>query len=319
MRKIFIVLLMSLFFISPVYADNHVVNVSYDGKVTTASGEAPSLPLKAKVTFYDGSEKEYNIDWNTFDESLYKTRNASQFTVTGSIADLQVTTSCIVNVEAAKITHIDDLANKTVTIGEALSLPATASVTWSNGDQSNEIIRWDNYDNNALKYVHTFSLNGHIYDQTITQTVHVKYASVTSVSVPAVVYTTTGVEAQLPQYATVSYSNKTSKKVKIIWDNQIFNEAGKYTVYGKLYQSTRKVSIRVEVKKNEDTTTETSKQEEPVKKAKIKKKTKTKKVQKEEKSSFSYVIALVVFTAILFGFITLVSFIKRKIRIKENR
>ena len=311
MRKIFIVLLMSLFFISPVYADNHVVNVSYDGEVTTASGEAPSLPLKAKVTFYDGSEKEYNIDWNTFDESLYKTRNASQFTVTGSIVDLQVTTSCIVNVQAAKITHIDDLANKTVTIREALSLPATASVTWSNGDQSNEIIRWDNYDDNALKYVHTFSLNGHIYDQTITQTVHVKYASVTSVSVPAVVYTTTGVEAQLPQYATVSYSNKTSKKVKIIWDNQIFNKAGKYTVYGKL--------IRVEVKKNKNTTTETPKQEEPVKKTKTKKKNKTKKVQKEEKSSFSYVIALVIFIAILFGFITLISFIKRKIRIKENR
>ena len=157
------------------------------------------------------------------------------------------------------------------------------------------------------------------YAETITQTVHVKYASVTSVSVPAVVYTTTGVEAQLPQYATVSYSNKTSKKVKIIWDNQIFNEVGKYTVYGKLYQSTRKVSIRVEVKKNEDTTTETPKQEEPVKKTKTKKKNKTKKVQKEEKSSFSYVIALVVFTAILFGFITLISFIKRKIRIKENR
>ena len=32
MRKILIVLLMSLFFISPVYADNHVVNVSYDGE-----------------------------------------------------------------------------------------------------------------------------------------------------------------------------------------------------------------------------------------------------------------------------------------------
>lgn len=315
MRKIFIVLLMSLFFISPVYADNHVVNVSYDGKVTTASGEAPSLPLTAKVTFYDGSEKEYNIDWNTFDESLYKTRNASQFTVTGSIADLQVTTSCIVNVEAAKITHIGDLANKTVTIGEALSLPATASVTWSNGDQSNEIIRWDNYDNNALKYVHTFSLNGHIYDQTITQTVHVKYASVTSVSVPAVVSTTTGVEAQLPQYATVTYSNKTTKKVKINWDNKVFNEPGKYTVYGKLSQFTRKVSIRVEVKKTEENT-ETPKQEEPVKKTETKKK---KKIEKEEKSSFSYVIALVVFMAMVFGFITLISFIKKKIRIKENR
>lgn len=313
MRKILIVLLMSLFFISPVYADNHVVNVSYDGEVTTASGTAPSLPLKARITFYDGSEKEYNIDWNTFDESLYKTRNASQFTVTGSIADLQVTTSCIVNVEAAKITHINELANKTVTIGEALSLPATASVTWSNGDQSNEIIRWDNYDNNALKYVHTFSLNGHIYDQTITQTIHVKYASVTSVSVPAVVYTTTGVEAQLPQYATVRYSNKTSKKVKIIWDNQVFNEPGKYTVYGKLSHSTHKVSIRVEVKKNEDNT-QTPEQKQPVKKTK-----KKKKVQKEEKSSFSYVMALAVFMAFVFGFITLISFIKRKIRIQENR
>lgn len=315
MRKIFIVLLMSLFFISPVYADNHVVNVSYDGEVTTASGEAPSLPLQAEVTFYDGSEKEYDIDWNTYDESLYKTRNASQFTVTGSIKDLQVTTSCIVNVEAAQITHIDDLSNKTVIIGTALSLPATVSVTWSNGDQSNEIIRWDNYDDNALKYVHTFSLKGYVYNQTVTQTVHVKDASVTSVSVPAVVSTTTGVEAQLPQYATVTYSNKTTKKVKINWDNKVFNEPGKYTVYGKLSQSTRKVSIRVEVKKTEENT-ETPKQEEPVKKTETKKK---KKIEKEEKSSFSYVIALVVFMAMVFGFITLISFIKRKIRIKENR
>ena len=313
MRKILIVLLMSLFFISPVYADNHVVNVSYDGKVTTASGEAPTLPLKAKVTFYDGSEKEYNIDWNTFDESLYKTRNASQFTVTGSISDLQLTTNCIVNVEAAKITHIDELSNKTVIIGSALSLPATASVTWSNGDHTNEVIKWDNYDGNALKYVHTFSLKGYVYNSTIIQTVHVKDASVTSVSVPAVVSTTAGVEAGLPQYATVRYSNKTSKKVKIIWDNQVFNEPGKYTVYGKLSHSTHKVSIRVEVKKNEDNT-QTPEQKQPVKKTK-----KKKKVQKEEKSSFSYVMALAVFMAFVFGFITLISFIKRKIRIQENR
>lgn len=315
MRKILIVLLMSLFFISPVYADNHVVNVSYDGEVTTASGTAPSLPLKARITFYDGSEKDYNIDWNTYDESLYKTRNASQFTVTGSISDLQLTTNCIVNVEAAKITHIDELSNKTVIIGSALSLPATASVTWSNGDHTNEVIKWDNYDGNVLKYVHTFSLKGYVYNSTIIQTVHVKDASVTSVSVPAVVSTTAGVEAELPQYATVRYSNKTSKKVKIIWDNQVFNEPGKYTVYGKLSHSTHKVSIRVEVKKNEDNT-QTPEQKQPVKKTKTEKK---KKVQKEEKSSFSYVMALAVFMAFVFGFITLISFIKRKIRIQENR
>lgn len=313
MRKILIVLLISLFFISPVYADNHVVNVSYDGEVTTASGTAPSLPLKARITFYDGSEKDYNIDWNTYDESLYKTRNASQFTVTGSISDLQLTTNCIVNVEAAKITHIDELSNKTVIIGSALSLPATASVTWSNGDHTNEVIKWDNYDGNALKYVHTFSLKGYVYNSTIIQTVHVKDASVTSVSVPAVVSTTAGVEAELPQYATVRYSNKTSKKVKIIWDNQVFNEPGKYTVYGKLSHSTHKVSIRVEVKKNEDNT-QTPEQKQPVKKTK-----KKKKVQKEEKSSFSYVMALAVFMAFVFGFITLISFIKKKIRIQENR
>lgn len=313
MRKIFIVLLMSLFFISPVYADNHVVNVSYDGEVTTASGTAPSLPLKAKITFYDGSEKDYNINWNTYDESLYKTRNASQFTVTGSITDLQLTTNCIVNVEAANITHIDELSNKTVIIGSALSLPATASVTWSNGDHTNEVIKWDNYDNNALKYVHTFSLKGYVYNNTIIQTIHVKDASVTSVSVPAVVSTIVGVEAELPQYATVKYSNKTSKKVKIIWDNQVFNEPGKYTVYGKLSHSTHKVSIRVEVKKNEDIT-QTPEQKQPVKNTK-----KKKKIQKEEKSSFSYIIALVLFMAFVFGFITFISFIKRKIRIQENR
>ena len=186
-------------------------------------------------------------------------------------------------------------------------------MTWSNGDHTNEVIKWGNYDGNALKYVHTFSLKGYVYNSTIIQTVHVKDASVTSVSVPAVVSTTAGVEAELPQYATVRYSNKTSKKVKIIWDNQVFNEPGKYTVYGKLSHSTHKVSIRVEVKKNEDNT-QTPEQKQPVKKTK-----KKKKVQKEEKSSFSYVIALAVFMAFVFGFITLISFIKRKIRIQENR
>ena len=217
------------------------------------------------------------------------------------------------NVEAANITHIDELSNKTVIIGSALSLPATASVTWSNGDHTNEVIKWDNYDNNTLKYVHTFSLKGYVYNNTIIQTIHVKDASVTSVSVPAVVSTTAGVEAELPQYATVKYSNKTSKKVKIIWDNQVFNEPGKYTVYGKLSHSTHKVSIRVEVKKNEDNT-QVPEQKQPVKNTK-----KKKKIQKEEKSSFSYIIALVLFMAFVFGFITFISFIKRKIRIQENR
>lgn len=67
------------------------------------------------------------------------------------------------------------------------------------------------------------------------------------------------------------------------------------------------------MKKNEDNT-QTPEQKQPVKKTK-----KKKKVQKEEKSSFSYVMALAVFMAFVFGFITLISFIKRKIRIQENR
>ena len=120
-------------------------------------------------------------------KAYIRQENASQFTVTGSISDLQLTTNCIVNVEVAKITHIDELSNKTVIIGSALSLPATASVTWSNGDHTNEVIKWDNYDGNALKYVHTFSLKGYVYNSTIIQTVHVKDASYMSVSVPAVV------------------------------------------------------------------------------------------------------------------------------------
>ncbi len=82
-----------------------------------------------------------------------------------------------------------------------------------------------------------FLLNGHICNhQTITQTIHVKYDCYKCKG-SAVVYTTTGVEAQLPQYATVSYSNRARKKVKIIWNNQIFNEAGKYTVLWASYIS----------------------------------------------------------------------------------
>lgn len=315
MKKMFIGLLISLFFMSPVYADNDIVNVSYVGEVTTASGTAPDLPSQAKVQFSNGSEKDYNIVWNSYDENLYKTRNASQFNVSGSIQELQYTTNCIVVVEAAKVTHIDELPSQTVMVGTTLSLPATVKVTWSNGDQTQENIQWNHYNRNALDHVQTLSLTGQVVNQTITQLVYVKSASIISVSVPAVVSTKVGEAAQLPQYATVTYSNKATKRVPVVWNNKVFDRAGKYIVSGHLSHSTRTVSIHVEVEENQVTKEETKK---TVKKVKKVKKTKKKK-SVENKSSISYIMALIMVMIIVIGSFMFISFISKKIRIKENR
>lgn len=313
MKKILIVLLMSLFFISPVYADNEIVDVSYLGEVKTQSGIAPELPSKAKVTFNDGSEKDYNITWNSYDASLYKTKEGGQFTVSGSISELEYTTSCVVIVEAAKVVSVKELPSKTIIIGSTLSLPATTTVSWSNGDKTDEVIQWNNYDESALNHIQTFTLSGKVVNQTITQVVHVKQASITSISVPAEVTTQSGVLAKLPQYATVTYSNKKTKQVLISWDNKVFDEAGKYTVYGRLAHSSRTVSIRVIVEKQE-----TKSPAKTVKKAK-KKTVVKKKTKKKENSSVSYITVLIIIMVLMVSVFMLISFIKKKLRIKENR
>lgn len=313
MKKIFMVLLMSLFFISPVYADNEIVDVNYLGEVKTQSGIAPVLPSKAKVTFNDGSEKDYNITWNSYDTSLYKTKDGNQFTVSGSISELEYTTSCVVIVEAAKVVSIKELPSKTIIIGSTLSLPATTTVSWSNGDKTDEVIQWNNYDENMLKHIQTFTLTGNVVNQTITQVIHVIQASITSISVPAEVKTQAGVLAKLPQYATVSYSNKKTKQVLVSWDNKVFDEAGKYTVYGRLSHSSRTVSIRVIVEK-QTTKSHTQTVEKAKKKTVVKKKTK-----KKESSSVSYIAVLIIIMVLMVSIFMLVSFVKKKLRIKENR
>lgn len=313
MKKILIMLVMSLFFISPVYADNEIVDVSYLGEVKTQSGIAPELPSKAKVTFNDGSEKDYNITWNSFDASLYKTKNGNQFTVSGSISELAYTTSCVVIVEAAKVISVKELPSKTIILGSTLSLPATTTVSWSNGDKTDEVIQWNNYDESALNHIQTFTLTGKVVNQTITQVIHVTQASITSISVPAQVTTQAGVLAELPQYATVTYSNKKTKQVLINWDNKVFDDAGKYTVYGRLSHSSRTVSIKVIVEKQiQENNTKT------VKKAK-KKTVVKKKTKKKENSSVSYVMVLIIIMVLMLSVFILISFIKKKLRIKENR
>lgn len=317
MKKILIVLLMSLFFISPVYADNEIVDVSYQGEVKTQSGVAPVLPSKAKVTFSDGSQKDYNIAWNGYDASLYKTKNMNQFSVSGSIVELDYTTSCVVIVEAASVVGIKELPNKTIIVGTALSLPATTTVTWSNGDRTDEVIQWDPYDDNVLNHIHTFTLTGKVVNQTITQVIHVKQASIISISVPAEVTTQTGIQPDLPQYATVTYSNKKTKQVLINWDNKTFDNAGRYTVYGHLSRSSRTVSIRVNVKEVSD---QTQKPDDTKQKTTEKKKTKQEKtIKKKENSSVFYIKALVIIMALIVSVFALVSFVKKKLRIKENR
>lgn len=314
MKKILIVLLMSLFFISPVYADNEIVDVSYLGEVKTQSGIAPVLPSKAKVTFNDGSEKDYNITWNSYDASLYKTKEGSQFTVSGSISELEYTTSCVVIVEAAKVVSIKELPSKTIIIGSTLSLPATTTVSWSNGDKTDEVIQWNNYDESALNHIQTYTLTGKVVNQTITQVIYVKQASITSISVPAEVTTQTGVAAKLPQYATVTYSNKKTKQVLINWDNKVFNDAGKYTVYGHLSHSSRTVSIRVIVEKQT-----TDNQTKTVKKPKKKKTVVKKETKKKDNSSVSYITVLIIIMVLMVSIFMLISFVKKKLRIKENR
>lgn len=231
-------------------ADLTITSVAAIADVTTPSGTAPTLPSQIEVTWSDGSTSTGAITWDAVDEASYKVRAGGEFSVHGTVSATQgsgegaasdkADVSVRVIVSAATATAVEQPAGVSTTAKTAPILPATARVTWSNGDVTDEAVTWDAINPSFYENAGTFTASGKVSStgQGVSCKVTVKAAAVaaTAVSAKAVdIITTAGVAPQLPASVEVTWSDGTTTKEVVSWNAvsaSAYAQAGSFDVTG---------------------------------------------------------------------------------------
>lgn len=231
-------------------ADLTIASVTPIADLTTPSGTAPTLPSQVEVTWSDGSTSTGAITWDAVDEASYKVRAGGEFSVHGTVSAAQgvgedatnakADVSARVIVSAATATAVEQPAGASTTAKTAPTLPATARVTWSNGDVTDEAVTWDAINPSFYENAGTFTASGKVSStgQGVSCKVTVKAAAAaaTAVSTKAVDITTTaGVAPQLPASVEITWSDGTVTKEVVSWNAvsaSAYAQAGSFDVTG---------------------------------------------------------------------------------------
>ena len=209
-----------------------VKSVQTELTCTTLTGEAPSLPYSAAVTFDNGATEQIPVSWDSFDASLYS--KVGSFTVKGKLNGFDYReVTCTVTVKDPKdVLDLNSLRFERV-VGDISPLstyvyfPVTQSnnTTYTQGYQVN----WDNADVSQFQKAGTYTVTGTLvtYNESsaanglkVTAQVEVKeVASIDSlapVNTPVGVRPTTG--GGLPYSVEVAFTDGTKKQCNIAWD-----------------------------------------------------------------------------------------------------
>ena len=235
-----------------VQATPTIAGVSPIEDVTTPSGTEPTLPSKAEVTWSDGTTGTGDIAWDAIDPAQYSMREGGTFNVHGTLSatygtgDEAVTDSVdvskTVTVTPATATSVAQPTGVTTRAKTAPTLPATARVTWSNGDVTDEAVSWDALDAASYAKAGTFIVNGQVdaTGQSVTCTVTIE--GPTAVSVKAADATTVaGIAPQLPATVDVTWDDGTVTQEAVVWDSvshDSYAQAGTFDVAGTIPSAT---------------------------------------------------------------------------------
>ena len=226
-------------------------------EVTTPSGTAPDLPSRIKMTLDTGDTRAVDVTWKMPDKQAYSARNGGTLEVEGTVEDWNGIVVAHVTVTPAAIASASVLDSVTTQAGTAPELPETASVMWSNGDTSNEPVAWDEIDPEQYLESGTFEVSGVVAPdradkRTVTCSVTVESAFITSVDSPAGITTPAGTAPTLPEKLTAQMSNGTQEDVPVTWDaveeqDYSVREGGTFEVSGSIEGWNHPVSIKVTV------------------------------------------------------------------------
>lgn len=209
-----------------------VKSVQTELTCTTLTGEAPSLPYSAAVTFDNGATEQIPVSWDSFDASLYS--KVGSFTVKGKLNGFDYReVTCTVTVKDPKdVLDLNSLRFERV-VGDNSPLstyvyfPVTQSnnTTYTQGYQVN----WDNADVSQFQKAGTYTVTGTLvtYNESsaangLKVTAQVEVKEVASIDALAPVNTPVGVRPTtgggLPYSVEVAFTDGTKKQCNIAWD-----------------------------------------------------------------------------------------------------
>ena len=190
------------------------------------SGDTLELPQTMSVLWTGGATTDEPVTWEPLtDEQLamLKSREGGSFEVAGTVGTLGEDVTVKVTVLPAVPVYADMLSAQEIWVGGTPTLPETLTVTWSNGDVSDEPVAWDELDTSVAG---TLTATGTIegLSSPVTAQVTVKPLEVASVEGQDVELDIASGEmnadalfAALPATASVSWSDGSVTEEPIAW------------------------------------------------------------------------------------------------------
>ena len=190
------------------------------------SGDTLELPQTMSVLWTGGATTDEPVTWEALtDEQLamLKSREGGSFEVAGTVETLGEDVTVKVTVLPAVPVYADMPPAQEIWVGGTPALPETLTVTWSNGDVSDEPVTWDELDTTVAG---TLTATGTIegLSSPVTAQVTVKPLEVASVEGQDVELDIASGEmnadtlfAALPATASVSWSDGSVTEEPIAW------------------------------------------------------------------------------------------------------
>ena len=241
-----------------------------DVELDIASGEMnadalfAALPATASVSWSDGSVTEEPIAWSALpgeQEAALSSRGGAAFTLSGVVGETGVAASAQIKVEAAAMVSAEAVSAQEVWVGGEPALPETVSVTWSNGDVTDEPVSWGAADTSRPGALEVQGSVEGLADP-VAATVEVRAPEAVSAgdggplaaSVPSGAGATDALAA-LPQTVPVSWSDGSVTEEPVAWAEPdagqlaalSSREGGTVEVQGAVGETGQSVSATVEV------------------------------------------------------------------------
>ena len=220
--------------------------------ITTTVGAAPVLPQQVLARYNTCETEPRAVAWEDIDPEKYAA--AGVFTVTGAVDGLDIPARAAVTV-INQVTSAQSVEVST-TAGTAPQLPASVSVTFTDGTTGEAGVIWEDVDESLYAEPGAFTVKGVVAGTEIQVTATVTVtaappiqAEITELA-PAAVLTLTGRAPALPETIEATYSDGTKAQVPVVWEEipaDRYAAPGVFTIEGTVADTSLKATAEIRV------------------------------------------------------------------------
>ena len=201
-------------------------------EASTPAGIAPELPATVEATWSNGDVTEEAVTWDEINPASYA--QPGTLAVEGAVAGTDQAATCTVAVGDPVVSNIATPDAVETHVGAEPALPATVSVSWSDGSTTDEPVAWDAVDPASYAETGTFDVAGTVGDTGSTVLAQVSVRAMRIVDVAAAdVSTPAGIAPELPATVEAIWEDGSTTSEAVTWDAV---DATSYAVQGSSFE-----------------------------------------------------------------------------------